>query len=302
MFIGEKFADEILRFCLFKRDIAMWSNLVIKRSGIQFLGLTISILIDKVEYSFPLLLISFTLSWIFSFYGPVKDITSILWKNYPVFWGEKFYRKAGSRIMSSVFLMASSLMSSSPSYFDKIVTLLADKASLPLFLIVSMSFSLIQSFVDFFFISRIRLELLQNNISLGRMIFSRKLLYCIVMCAVGGAVIIAIEALFLENIYRFDMVILILVASINIILAVTAIPLQIVYWRDGPQGIFIAELGFFIPAAVLYLSLVGIQWTLASALGVIAISLAVRFISYIIVSHRGAFVGWLLTAMERRNR
>ncbi len=301
MFVGEKFADETLRYYLFKKDMAMWSNLTLKRSSLQLAGLLVAILLSRTDYGFSLLLISFTSSWIFAFSKPVKNVISTIFRKYPVFTGKKFHRMAISRIPSSIFLMASSLMASSPSYFDKIVTLLADRASLPLFLIASMSFSLIQSFVDFFFVSKIRVELLQNNVGLGRLIFSRTLFYCIVMGAVGGAIIIAVQALILKGIYRFDLGILMLVASINIVLAITTIPQQVVYWRDGAQGIVVAEVGFFLPVAGLYLSLIGIQWTLAPALGVIAIGLAVRFISYVIVSQHSAIVGSLLAAMGRRN-
>jgi len=298
MFVGEKVADESLRYCLFKKDLTKWSNLVITRAGVQLSGLAFSILL----HSFPLLLISFTLSWAFPFYRPLKYLLSIIRKNDAVFFGLKFYRKAGSKITASAFLMASSLMSSSPSYFDKIVTLVADKASLPLFLIASMCFSLVQVFVDFFFVSRIRLELLQNSISLGHMLFSRKLFYCVVVGLGASAAVMAIEILFLKNVYSFDLAILILVAAINIILAMTTIPQQIVYWRDGPPGIFLAELGFFLPVTILYLSLIHMRWTLTSALAVLTLGLAVRFVSYVLVSQHSAIVGSLLTAMGRRDR
>lgn len=301
MFIGEKFADETLRFHLFRKALITWSNLVIKRSGMQLLGLIASLLIYRHEHAFLLLLISYTLGWVVAFQGPARELAAVIRKNHVVFLAKKFYRDARLRVSSSILLMATSLMSSSPSYFDKVVTLLTDEASLPLFLIASMAFSLVQVFVDFFFVSRIRLELLQNTIGLRQLIFSRKLFYCIAMGIAGGAFIIAIEALLLKGIYRFDLGILALVASINVILSVTVIPQQIVYWRDGPRGIFIAELGFFLPASVAYLSFFGVQWTLASALSVIAFSLAARFISYVAVSRHGVIVGRLLTAMGRRD-
>jgi hypothetical protein len=286
MFIGEKIADEQLRFRLFERDLVNWSRLVIRRSGLQLAGLGICALLFNSSISFDLFLLIFSFSWIVAFFEPLYRTGRIIRRHFPTFVSGKMLRGAAFRFTSSASLMLSSFMSSAPTYFDRVITIIVDKSSLPLFLIASMSFAIIGNFVDFFFVSKIRLNLLKNDVHLREVLLRGSLWICVAAGIGAGITIITVEKLLLGHIYSFDYVVLSLIAVINILLSLTAIPQQIVYWRDGPKGIFTVELPFLSGIIAIFLLRWGHVWTLAGALTVVAIGLGVRFLLYLLQTRR----------------
>lgn len=282
MFIGEKLADELLRFRLFERDLEGWSNLVIRRSTMQLAGLGLCIMLRGWGLSFDLFLLIFTLTWTAAFIEPINQIGRIVLRHLPLFFSFKMLRGARLRLVASGMLMLSSFMSAAPSYFDRMITILVDKSSLPLFLIASMSFAIISNFVDFFFVSKIRLNLLKNDIHLRQIILNPSLWLCILAGTTGGTIIIITEKLILGHIYNFDYNVLILIAAINVMLSLIAIPQQIVYWRDGPRGILTVETPFICLIAAVFILRWGHLWTLFGALSVIMGGIALRLILYLL--------------------
>ncbi len=281
MFAGEKFADELLRFRIFDRDLDSWSRLVMRRSLLQLAGLAICVALLGMDISFNLFLLAFSLSWVIAFFEPIFRVGHIIGRHLPSFTSAKIFRSAGRRFSGSATLMLSSFIASAPTYFDRMITVIVDKSSLPLFLIASMSFAIITSFVDFFFVSRIRVNLLRNDVALKDILLRGSLWLCILAGIVAGVVIIAFEKLVLGHIYTFDYPVLTLIAVTNVLLALVAIPQQIVYWRDGPRGIFAVEIPFLAVTGAIFLFRWGDGWTLAGALAVIAAGLFFRFLLYL---------------------
>lgn len=284
MFVGEKAADEILRFRLFERDMRRWSTYVIGRAALQLAGLVACLAIPDRGLAFRVYAVFFSLSWTIAFFGPVRSVAGIVGRHRAVFAGGKFWRQARRNFAASAALMLASFMMSAPIYFDKIITLLVDKASLPLFLIASMSFSIVGNFVDFFFVSRIRVELLRNDVPVAKMILDAWLWSCVAVGIAAGCCIMVAEKLLLGRIYDFDFAILALIATINASVALTAIPEQVVYWRDGPRGIFTVELPFLAGTALAFFLRLGHAWSLTSALCVVAAALVVRLGLYLLRS------------------
>lgn len=281
MFIGEKIADEQLRFLVFDRDLGRWSRLVIRRSILQLSGLAICVALRGGGAPFELFLVAFSLSWMVAFAEPIYRTGRIVRRRLALLVSGKMLAGARRRCASSATLMLSSFIASAPTYFDRIITIIVDKSSLPLFLIASMSFAVITSFVDFFFVSRIRVNLLRNDVTLGEVLSRASLWLCILVGTLAGIAIIAVERLVLGHIYAFDYAVLALIAATNILLALLAIPQQIVYWRDGPRGIFAVELPFLAVIAGIFLAGWNDRWELAEALAVIAAGLSLRFLLYL---------------------
>lgn len=148
-----------------------------------------------------------------------------------------------------------------------------------------MSFSIIGNFVDFFFVSRIRVNLLRNDTPVLKVIAGPKLWLSVAAGILAAIAIITAGKVLLGRIYEFDFRLVGLVAVINITLAITAIPQQVVYWRDGPPGTFRVELPFLLALAAPFLIMIGRPWRLTDALSIIALGLLVRLLLYLIRSH-----------------
>jgi len=286
-FAGDKVADEVLRFRLFEKDVGRWSNLVIGRSVVQLGGLAVCILLPGRTDMFALYLGLYCASWIPTYWLPLMRVVRLVGGHPTAFARPKLWRRARGRFLASAGLMAASLMSSVPTYFDKLVAVSVNKASVPPFLIAAMCFSIIGNFVDFFYVSRIRVDLLRNDRPVFAFLSNRALWASVLSGLVAGSAIMAGEQLLLGRIYAFDLPVLCIITIINITLAITAIPQQIVYWRDGPRGIFKAEIPFLALLATGFGVFHGQYWNLAGVLAIIAVGLLARLIFYIGQSQAG---------------
>lgn len=137
------------------------------------------------------------------------------------------------------------LVTSGVGYLDRLVALVMDKTTLPLFMLVVMCFSTVQMAVDFFYVSRYRRDFLEQRISLGKAFTSREFLV-----SLNGGLALAIVASaavlsFSRNGQRFPIEFVLIIAVLQVSLAVIAIPQQILYWKNGIGRMLKIDLAFW---------------------------------------------------------
>jgi hypothetical protein len=254
-FISEKVADEFLRLRLFKRELNLWGIEAAIRGLIQII--LIAIFIAYIGKSISIELIVFLLALSnFIVFGP--QLSKIFPRIQKLLRFKIVYRLSYGALrllISNRILWFIALMGTAYGYLDRVFSLVIDQSLLPVLALVVMSFSVLQMSVDFYFVSPKRRDLLEGNISLISAIRSRQFLISLFSGFLASIIIVAIVIYFSVNGIDFPVANVIAIAAIQLALAITLLPYQILYWTQNYVWIFYIEILFF--SAILVVSIFG---------------------------------------------
>lgn len=284
-FGSEKLADELMRLKLFEKNFASWGAASITRFALQVLGVTLPIpLLPGV--SAPVVILALAAANFIVFIPQLPDVARrlVLRPNRALLaW---LGRRALTAIWGNRLLWTIAVASAGLGYLDRLVALLLDRDVLPLFMLVVMAFSITQLSVDFFYVSTHRTEFLQRSVTARSALRSRDFLTSL---ASGFALSLMASAVILftaKNGSAFPLRYIAAIAVLQLSIASTAIPLQIIYWSDAYSWILRVEvIGWPSLAAAVLLSVLTAQ-PVAFTLGLIATFAAIRLVIYVSLADR----------------
>lgn len=245
-FASEKLADELLRFRLFEQDFAAWGRASALRSILQ-VGAVISLL----------LLSGRTV-------GSTFVVLSLALGNYVVFVPElphslgrtlrpsrlvatvRLARRAALSLAEHWSVWAVALLGAAINYLDRLVVLVVDRATLPLFSLVVMCFSIVPMSIDFFYVSRFRRNFLEQRISVGAAFSAKQFLSSITFGTALAAVICAVVLHFSRGGGEFPLGYVIVVAILQMVVGCALVPMEILYWTRKLYRILHIELSFWV--------------------------------------------------------
>jgi hypothetical protein len=244
-FVSEKLADELLRLRLFERDYARWGRTSTARSVLQLAGLAVLLGLFHETIAAWLLVMMLSLAnlAVFAPQIPVKleqiarlvSIKRLGW----------LARRASRSVIRNRLLWAIALLSSGVGYLDRAVALVLDKATLPLFMLVVMCFSIVALSLDFYYVSRHRRDFLEQTISIRTALASRDFVMSLGI-GLGVAVCACVIVLhFSRNGAAFPRGYIVAIALLQTATALAAVPQQILYWKHAINRILAMELIFW---------------------------------------------------------
>lgn len=287
-FLSEKLADELLRLRLFERDFGAWGRASIMRSALQFLGLAalLGVAVSAVPAWLLVLVLSIGNLAVFVPQLPLGFGRKLMARGYST--TTRLAYRAARSLLANRLLWVFTLITAGVGYLDRLVVLVLDKATLPLFMLVVMCFSVVQMAVDFYYVSQHRRDFLEQRISLGAAFTSREFLGSLV-AGLTLAVIACIAVLrFSRNGPEFPFEYVLAISALQVLLAVVLVPQQILYWKQCIARMLRIEVTFW--ALFLGASLV-CWWFRLPMVGVLALVVAcafTRFALYFAVALRAA--------------
>jgi hypothetical protein len=289
-FLIEKSFDEILRFYLFKKDFSKWSRIILMRVilnhiSIALFGFAYFWLEATPSLTFFLFVItcmsalSFGLAWNSSerasweFFSYVKIIAHRV-----------------KRSLKCIHLILWDLIRVSSlgtvNHVDRLIIGFVDTSVLASMTLLNMCFGFVQQFVDMFFTSRIRSDLLRGDVSFYNLCFNRSL-----WLAVAAGICAAFFAMYASQFvagsnFNYSIEFITFYLFFHVAISLTAILQQLVYWGGGLQLSFVIELLFLLLLGVLTGILIFTHSTIFWYLGAFAIAVGARGLIYSINASR----------------
>uniref|UniRef100_UPI0040475BB8 hypothetical protein n=1 Tax=Polynucleobacter sp. TaxID=2029855 RepID=UPI0040475BB8 len=289
-FISEKLADEVLRLRLFERDLSRWGHSSLLKSLIQFsclLGLFI--LFGKNVYPIAIVMI-LALS---NFLVFIPQLPMMLFQSVKRLRGKLscwLILRALRSLISNRMLWFIALMSSVVGYLDRLAFLKLDKSVLPLFTLVVMCFSVVQMLVDFYYLSPRRRDFLEHRIHLTSAISSGHFLFPLVGGLMTGAVATTLVLFFSNNSNYFSFSYVLAIAFLQILLAISLLPIQILYWSNSVTWIFYIELFIFTSICIILFVGYLYKFSIMEYLFVISLAIMLRLFAFIYVAQQEEYV------------
>jgi hypothetical protein len=289
-FLSEKLVDEVNRLHLFEREFERWGRGNTQRTALQLAGTAALLLLGQNLPAAAIVLVLAAAN--FSVYvarlppGLVRNIVRHGFRT--ACW---LVRRATILVVRSWMLWAIALTSAAVGYLDRLVTLTLDKATLPLFMLVVMCFSVVQMAVDFYYVSRHRRDFLEQRISLRQALTSRVFLTSLTVGLTVSIVATVIVLLLSKNGSQFPVGYVAIIAILQVCLSVTGVPREIVYWsRHLPRilGIELRAWGLFAFAALLWR--MG-NLSIMVLFGAVAACALVRLLLYSSAAHAASAAG-----------
>jgi hypothetical protein len=254
-FLSEKTADEVLRLRLFEQNFGAWGAASVARSALNLAGLVVWLIVFRHDTPAWLAVITFCAGNLIVFgpHVPRHLWQHLRWNRLPVLaWTA---RRAFRSLLENWILWVIALLGSAVAYVDRMVALVLDKATLPLFMLVVMCFSIVQMAVDFYYVSRYRRQFLEQRIRITDVFsqshFVRSVTGGVALAAAGSAVAL----LFSRNGATFPLGYVFAIAGLQVSIAIAAIPMEILYWSRKLHRILHIEVAFWVLfAAVVLLS------------------------------------------------
>jgi hypothetical protein len=267
-FVSEKLADELFRLRLFERDFRAWGRTSIARSVIQLAGF--GAVLGLIGSATPAALAVLVLA-MGNFLVFVPQMPSSFGRNLGVLrirtvgW---LAARAAHSVFENWLLWAIALLTSSIGYLDRMVALVLDRSSLPLFMLVVMCFSIVQMAVDYYYLSRHRRDFLEQRISVGSAFASRDFLGSLG----GGLALAGLACLVVLRLSRngaqFPLGYVLVIAVLQVSLALVLIPHEIIYWKHHIGRIFRIEVFFW--ASFVFAAFTG-WWLSLPPIGIFAL-------------------------------
>lgn len=244
----EKAFDEVLRFYLFEQNFRRWSEVIIQR---VFANHLVTVLFGILHFAFdmrvhlPIFLLfsmfASTASLYFAWNG-VGIMPSITRHHSKVI----IYRlkrsfRSGPQMLWDM-VRVSTL--GSVNQLDRVVGGLVDSSALPSLTLLNMCFGFIQQFVDMFYTSRVRRELLRGEIKLRAAACSSSLWLSLLTGCAAGLIALYISNLVTSEKIYYAAEYIIIYLMLHTMIAITSIFQQIVYWNSGIGTCFSFELLF----------------------------------------------------------
>lgn len=243
LFCTDKLADEIQRFRLFERAFDKWGKTNLMRATLQIGSVGIAVLLSGREISAALIVAALAIAQAITF---VPQIPTALWSRCPSSkhaW--RLTARGAGRLWSQRKLWLLLILGAVVGYLDRGLSMLLDPAQLPLFMLVVMAFSVVQMSVDFFYISRHRRDFLEHRIHLGHAICSHNFLKCLAWGIAAGAAAVAAILLSSRGGNNFPLSYVVCIALLQVAIATTALPQQILYWHHCEHIMMRLELLYF---------------------------------------------------------
>ena len=283
---SEKITDEVFRFRLFEKKFAKWGELSFFRCVCQLIGLAVLLVVfeEKLDawmvifvfgFSNMLVFIPQVNSLIFKF-ATVPSRVTLLWI------GRRAVKSlAGNR---EIWLFA--CIMASWGYIDRIIALVMDKDILAIFMLVAICFSLIPTIFDFYYLSRHRKDFLENKISIRKGFLSIDFILCLSIGILLSFLTSMAVIHYIGDDSGFPLGILPGLAAIHLLLTVTHVPHQILYWSKEVRVILKVEIIAVTLAIFGFLTVSKFQFSIAEVLYFIVACLIVRFTLYLLAERK----------------
>lgn len=258
-FVTEKLADEILRFTLFERARSLWGWLMIRRLAPQFLLFGCIVLLSPDRGA---------AGWMFILALALGNMIAFVPRVPATAVGRLFahgrsqfvqLRSAIRLIMRSWQLWALSLAAAFSGYNDRLIVLFAKKDDLAIFTLLIVSMSVIQTAVEYFYLSQKRREILEGSINFSDVIKSKSFIRIVVVSMFVGLVISVLNIYLYSNAPKIPAILFLFIAITQISLAATLISREIVYWNN--------QINAALKVEIIYLSIVTTAFLVISTLG-----------------------------------
>jgi len=287
MYFGsEKLADEVMRFQLFASAFEEWGRANIVRSVLQLTFLTVLIGIARTHVSATVIAAMMALVNLAIFLPKLPYASYNLLLHLKRSRRARLAKKALRVISADWLLWVLAMLSAGMSYVDRTLAAIVAPAILPQFMLASMSLSVIQLTVDYFYISRHRRAFLDGSITLDSVVRTREFPVILVgglIMAVAGCLLTlrwSRNGDLLEG--RYIAVMVVIQLSVALISVLREIP----YWRGAIRTLVFVEMGFY----ALFASVVSATWRLwpnpIVVFAVAAACIVARLGAYVILCRR----------------
>lgn len=244
-FLSEKLADEILRFRLFERKFTAWGRTNAARNGLQLVVFVACILLSGSDPSLPVVLALMALANCAVLVPQLPRQVAIACSPSKLRTLAFLGRKAVVSLIMNRRLWFMAILTSAIGYLDRLVALVIDKASLPLFMLVVMCFSLIGMAVDYYYVSRHRREFLEGRISALAAVSSRGFSASFLTGLALAAIACMLVLRFSRNGAEFPLYYVLVIAGFQAAVTVASIFREILYWTEANGRIVLVELMFW---------------------------------------------------------
>lgn len=289
-FLIEKGFDEILRFCLFEQNFSKWSWIILARVSVNHLAIAV------LGFAHYWLGATITLPFFLSVITLTSAASLILaWTCYgraslslPSYCKIIVHRlKRGMRAVHLTLwdlIRVSSL--GAVNNLDRVIVGLVDTAVLASMTLLNMCFSFIQQFVDMFFTSRVRGDLLRGDIRFCSLLFNRTLWLAIAAGICAGFIAMYASRFVASDKFDYSLEFVAFYLFLHVAISLTAIFQQMVYWGSGLQHCFVIELLYLGTLGVLTGILVLVHSSLSWYLSALAAAVGARGLIYAIHAYQ----------------
>jgi hypothetical protein len=246
LFLGDKLADEVQRFRLFEREFDRWGRSMLTRTALQVGVLVLVVLVTKLNgASVAAHVVVFCLAAAgLAVFCP--QVPGVIWSRRPsaetTWW---IIHRALKYLWRSRRLWALMVLSAGVGYLDRGITLFLDRDKIALFMLVVMAFSTVQMSVDFYYISRRRRDFLEKRVLIWEALVSRPFLWCLFFGLAAGLATSATVLVTSEGGEAFPVTYIALIAMMQLGIATTSVPIQILYWYNLERWMLNCEIVFW---------------------------------------------------------
>lgn len=283
-FLSEKLADENLRIRLFERRFTAWGSLNLGRSALQlmFLAVIYEATDGATSSGSVVLALAAGNASIFLPQAPASvwrallggTISRRLW----------LARRSALSLVRNWRLWATALVTSAVGYLDRLAALAVDPDILPLFVLVIMSFSIVQMAVDFYYVSIYRREFLRGEVTLRRAIIHPSLITSLAGGLVTAGVACGVVLGLSNGGDVFPLSYIAGIAVFQLSVAVAMIPQMIVYWSRRFDLVLRVEGAFWMCFLLLAVAIRVVSVDPLALIAVAAVLTVARVATYCVVS------------------
>ena len=240
--LADKVYDELQRKLILIKDYEFWGKLNIGRFIINFFCFSLIFFTNKnnllIYALFNLLLFLTYVTLIF------KINFNILL--YYIFKKSDTYFKIILKILKLKKFLIGSILASSFSYCDRIITADLNFQLLSHITIVAMIFSFLPTFVNIFFISRYVKEFASNKIKLNDIFYSKYFWYPLIIFSMLGWVAVLAYFNFFSVNNNISFFAILLIFLNQLIISITIVMTTMKYWKKSNIEIIIIDSFFWI--------------------------------------------------------
>jgi hypothetical protein len=259
-FASDKVADELLRFKLFQKDLPGWGGVMTARSVLQLCALGVVVFVAGTQATATGAVCALALGNLVVFVPRIHvPAAAGLWRPATML---RLSIRGVRLLRASLVLWMFSLLSAGIGYIDRLLALVVDKATLPLFMLIVMCYSIVQMAVDFYYLSQHRRDFLEQRISISGALASRRFLGSLGAGLVAATVAAAIVLALSRNGDEFPLAYVALIAALQCAFAMVVVPQQILYWKDRLRQMLRLDIAFCVVFAIAAL----VAWRLGGSL------------------------------------
>jgi hypothetical protein len=287
-FVSEKLTDELQRLRIFERRLDVWGRTATWRCLLQLASFAVALAITGKETPAWLMAVMLSIGNVIVFVpqlpkGLARNLLQIRFKTFG--W---LARRSIRLLLASWSIWVTAQLTSGFSYLDRGVALVLNKAILPLFMLVVMCFAVVQLAVDFHYVSRYKRDFLEQQITIGAALRNVDFLVSLVGGFAAGAAACFAVLHFSPSGAEFPRIYVVVIAFLQLAIAVSTIPREILYWNQRLKSIMAVELLFWLLFACSALIAWSQSYSLTRIFGLVALCAGVRLILYVVFSMRPA--------------